>query len=94
MDNRMFPKSVMDQIQFHEGNEPIMVMAPPKLDVDSCPCKNLFDSILPRPKPIHLSKQQVQELERLMKTPRQYVFPWTGITMSHTETLYNKDYVK
>lgn len=56
MDNRMFPKSVMNQIQFHES---IMVMAPPKLDVDSCPRKNPVGSILPRLKPIRLSKQRV-----------------------------------
>lgn len=72
MDNRMFPKSVLEQIQFYEGNEPIKVMAPPKLDVDSCLRKNPFGSILPRLKPIRLSKQRVQEFERLMKTSRQY----------------------
>ncbi len=72
MDNRMFPKSVLDQIQFHEGNEPIKVMAPPKIDVDSRPRKDPFGSILPRLKPIHLTDEQVQELKKIMSTTHKY----------------------
>ena len=72
MDNRMFPKSVLDQIRFYEGNEPIKVMAPPKIDVDSRPRKDPFGSILPRLKPIHLTDEQAQELKKIMSTTHKY----------------------
>jgi hypothetical protein len=71
LDNRFFPDSVIDKIQFHDGDEPIILRVP-KLNVGSRPRKNPFGSILPRLKPIHLTDEQAQELKKIMSTTHKY----------------------